>query len=93
MLAAAPQAGERREMFAKSLVSLGRLMLMRVMPIVCLLAAARAPAPRVPALLNHCCLLAQPALQLQGIEGVMDGDYTSPFALAKLVLEVGGLLL
>jgi hypothetical protein len=26
---------------------------------------------------------------LQGIEGVREGDYTSPFALAKVLLEVG----
>jgi hypothetical protein len=28
-------------------------------------------------------------LQLQGIESVQEGDYTSPFALAKILLEVG----
>lgn len=46
LLASAPERGERRDNFARSL--------------------------------------------LLGIDGVQGGDYTSPFALAKILLEVGG---
>jgi hypothetical protein len=87
LLAAAPHGGERRDNFARSLVRHRAGCQGRVAQSTdcdCRVSWCAHKPPRKAA------TPAPPPsmLQLRGIEGVQEGDYTSPFALTKILLEV-----